>query len=152
MWYLLCFVLLGNTRLCPAVNYKCSNRPHAIQEELVRDLLWHLDTHRSVRMDGIHPRTWKELAGEVTKPLSIICRKSWLTGEVPGNCRLTSVTPICKKGWKEDPGNYKACRPDLGAREGADHLECDHTACTGQGDQTQPAGVQERQVLPDSLS
>lgn len=73
MWYLLCFVLLGSTRLCPAANYTCSNRPLVIQEELVSDLLWHLDTHRSVRMDGIHPRICKELAGELTKTLCIIC-------------------------------------------------------------------------------
>ena len=58
-------------------------------------------------MDRIHPRIWKELAGEVTKPLSIICHQSWPTGEVPGDCRLTSVTPICKKGWKEHPGKYR---------------------------------------------
>uniref|UniRef100_A0A8C3MBE1 Tyrosine-protein phosphatase non-receptor type 13 n=1 Tax=Geospiza parvula TaxID=87175 RepID=A0A8C3MBE1_GEOPR len=54
-----------------------------MSEELVQDLLWRLDTHRSVRMDGIHPRICKELAGELTKSLSIISHQSWLTGEVP---------------------------------------------------------------------
>jgi len=32
---------------------------------------------------------------------------SWLTGEVPDDCRIASVTPIYKKGQKEDPGNYR---------------------------------------------
>jgi len=29
------------------------------------------------------------------------------TGEVPDDWRITSVTPIYKKGQKEDPGNYR---------------------------------------------
>jgi len=32
---------------------------------------------------------------------------SCLTGEVPDEWRITSVTAINKKGWKEDPGNYR---------------------------------------------
>ncbi|KAK4808496.1 hypothetical protein QYF61_005813 [Mycteria americana] len=40
-------------------------------------------------LDGIHPR------------------QSWLTREVPVDWRLANVTPIYKKGWKEDPGNYR---------------------------------------------
>ncbi|KAK4823940.1 hypothetical protein QYF61_008326 [Mycteria americana] len=33
--------------------------------------------------------------------------QSWLTGEVPADWRLANVTPIFKKGWKEDPGNHR---------------------------------------------
>jgi len=31
----------------------------------------------------------------------------WRTGEVPEDWRKASVTPIFKKGKKEDPGNYR---------------------------------------------
>jgi len=58
-------------------------------------------------LDGIHPKALRELAEEVAKPLSIIYQQSWLTGEVPDDCRIASVTPIYKKGWTEDPGNYR---------------------------------------------
>ncbi|KAK4810585.1 hypothetical protein QYF61_007322 [Mycteria americana] len=34
-------------------------------------------------------------------------KQSWLTGEVPVDWRLPNVTPIFKKGQKEDPGNYR---------------------------------------------
>ncbi|KAK4830361.1 hypothetical protein QYF61_010138 [Mycteria americana] len=107
-----------------------------IQGKMVSDLLHHLDTHKSMGPDEIHPRVLKELAdvltkplsiiyqqswltGEVpvdwrlanvtpiTKPLSIIYQQSWLTGEVPVDWRLANVTPIFKKGQKEDPGNYR---------------------------------------------
>ncbi|KAK4814215.1 hypothetical protein QYF61_012554 [Mycteria americana] len=57
--------------------------------------------------DEIHPRVLKELADVLTKPLSIIYQQSWLTGEIPVDWRLANVTPIFKKGLKEDPGNYR---------------------------------------------
>ncbi|KAK4815404.1 LOW QUALITY PROTEIN: hypothetical protein QYF61_001392 [Mycteria americana] len=78
-----------------------------IQGEMVSDLLHHLDTHKSMGPDEIHPRVLKELAEVLTKPLSIIYQQSWLTGEVPADWRLVNVTPIFKKGRKEDPWNYR---------------------------------------------
>jgi len=83
------------------------NKPHIIQEQGVNDLLHHMDIHKSMGPDGIHPRVLRELSEELTKPLSIIYQQSWLTGEVPDNWRLASVTPIYTKGRKEDPGNYR---------------------------------------------
>ncbi|RMB92331.1 hypothetical protein DUI87_31204 [Hirundo rustica rustica] len=57
--------------------------------------------------EGIHPRVMRELADELEKPLSIIYHQSWLTGEVPEDWKLGNVTPIHKKGAKEDLGNYR---------------------------------------------
>uniref|UniRef100_A0A493T5Q6 Reverse transcriptase domain-containing protein n=1 Tax=Anas platyrhynchos platyrhynchos TaxID=8840 RepID=A0A493T5Q6_ANAPP len=78
-----------------------------IHEELVGDLLRHLDVHKSMGPDGIHPRVLRELAEELAKPLSIIYQQSWLSGEVPADWRLANVTPIYKKGRRADPGNYR---------------------------------------------
>ncbi|KFQ18369.1 hypothetical protein N331_11828, partial [Merops nubicus] len=78
-----------------------------IQEEMVSNLLHLLDECRSIGPDGIHPRVPRELAEVVTKPLSIIYQQSWLTGEVQAGWRLASVTPIYKKGQKEDLWNYR---------------------------------------------
>ncbi|PKU32042.1 rna-directed dna polymerase from mobile element hypothetical protein [Limosa lapponica baueri] len=74
---------------------------------MVSDLLNDLDTHKSTGPDGIHPRVLRELAEVLTKPLSIICQQSWHTREVPVDWRLPNVTPIHKKGRKEDLGNYR---------------------------------------------
>jgi len=79
------------------------NKAPIIQKEVVNDLLCHLDTYKSMGLDGFHPRVLRELA----KPLSIIYQQSWLTGEVPDDWRLASVTPISKKGQKEDSENYR---------------------------------------------
>jgi len=43
-----------------------------IKEEAVNNLLRHLDTHKSMGLDGIHPRVLRELAEELAKPLSIM--------------------------------------------------------------------------------
>ncbi|PKU46081.1 rna-directed dna polymerase from mobile element jockey-like [Limosa lapponica baueri] len=61
-----------------------------------------------MKPDGIHPRVQRELEEVLTKPLSIIFQQSWQTGVVPADWRLANVTPIHKKGQKDDPGN---CRP-----------------------------------------
>jgi len=57
--------------------------------------------------DGMHPRVLRELADVIAEPLSIIFERSWRTAEVPEDWRKASVTPIFKKGKKEDPGNYR---------------------------------------------
>ncbi|GAB0184756.1 mitochondrial enolase superfamily member 1 [Grus japonensis] len=75
---------------------------------MVSNLLHHLDTQMSMGPDGIHLRVLRELAEVLTKPLSIIYQWSWLTEKVPVGQRLANVTPIYKKGWKEDPGNYRS--------------------------------------------
>ncbi|KAJ7418044.1 hypothetical protein WISP_61231 [Willisornis vidua] len=44
----------------------------------------------------------RELAKEFT-----IYQQSWLTREVQDDWKLANVMSIHKKGWKEDPGNYR---------------------------------------------
>ncbi|RMC12097.1 hypothetical protein DUI87_11232 [Hirundo rustica rustica] len=80
------------------------NGPLIIEEVAVRELLKCLDIHQSMGPDGIHPRVMRELADELAKPLSITYHQSWLTGEVPDDWKLANVTPVHKKGAKEDPG------------------------------------------------
>jgi len=73
----------------------------------VRDHLSNLEVHKSMGPDGMHPRVLRELADVLAEPLFIIFERSWRTGEVPEDWRIANVTPIFKKGKKEDPGNYK---------------------------------------------
>ncbi|GAB0179547.1 mitochondrial enolase superfamily member 1 [Grus japonensis] len=122
---------------------------------MVSDLLHHLDTHKSMELDGIHPRALRELAEVLTKPFSIIYQQSWLNREVPVDWKLANVTPNYKKGCEENLREVQACQSDVSAGEGygADHLECHHVACTGQpGDQAQSAWVHERSCLTNLIS
>ncbi|GAB0183026.1 hypothetical protein GRJ2_000767900 [Grus japonensis] len=74
---------------------------------MVSDLLHHLDTHKSMGLDGIYPRVLKELVEVLIKPLSIMYQQSWLPGDVPVDWKLANVMPIYKKGQKEDLENYR---------------------------------------------
>ncbi|KFV80451.1 hypothetical protein N308_07716, partial [Struthio camelus australis] len=78
-----------------------------VKEDQVRDLLSKLDIHKSMGPDGMHPPVLRELAGVIARPLSTILERSWRSGEVPEDWKKASVTPVFKKGKKEEPGNYR---------------------------------------------
>jgi len=52
-----------------------------------------------------HPCLLRELEDEIAKVLSIINERPWLSVEVPTDWKRRNITPILKKGRKEDPGN-----------------------------------------------
>jgi len=58
-------------------------------------------------LDEVHPWVLRQLAGEVAKPLSIIFEKLWQSREAPTDWKGGNITPIFKKGKREDLGHYR---------------------------------------------
>uniref|UniRef100_A0A8B9U6Q9 Thiamine pyrophosphokinase 1 n=1 Tax=Anas zonorhyncha TaxID=75864 RepID=A0A8B9U6Q9_9AVES len=73
--------------------------------------------------DGIHLRVLRDLVDVIGKLLSIIYQWSWSPGEVVEDWRLANVTPICKKGHKEGPGNYQPVSLTLVPGKGCELIE-----------------------------
>ncbi|KFP92078.1 hypothetical protein N311_04749, partial [Apaloderma vittatum] len=73
----------------------------------VWEYLENLKVHKSMGPDEIHPQVLKELAAEVARPLAIEFERSWRSGEVPTDWKREKITPIFKKGTKDNLGNYR---------------------------------------------
>jgi len=107
--------------------------------------------HKSVGLDDTHPRVQKEMADVVAEPLSIIFEKPWLV-KSPVTGKKGNITPIFKKGRKEDWGKLQAGAPHLCAWEdhGADPPRSYVEARMRQrSDSRQTAWLHQGQILPD---
>lgn len=56
---------------------------------------------------GIYPKVQKELADVTVKLLSIICQRSWESGEVTVSWKLENIVLVFKKDKKEDLDSYR---------------------------------------------
>ena len=78
-----------------------------ITEKEVLKQLNSLKTNKSPGPDYFYPTILKQVKHEIIKPLTIIFNKSLQTGEVPQDWKIANVTPIFKKGRRDNPGNYR---------------------------------------------
>ena len=76
-------------------------------EEKIAYLLKNFDSNKSPGPDEIHGHFLKNCSSSLSKPLSILFRKSYETSIIPSEWKLANVVPIHKKGSKVDVNNYR---------------------------------------------
>lgn len=75
--------------------------------EEVRQKIIKLNKSKSPGPDGFLPRVVKEVGAEVAPHLLTIFKKTLELGRVPEDWKVANVTPIFKKGPRDNPGNYR---------------------------------------------
>lgn len=78
-----------------------------IDPDQVRKKLAKMNPNKAPGNDGHHPKVYKELADILALPLATIFQKALEEGCVPLAWRSSVVTPIFKKGAKNQPSNYR---------------------------------------------
>ena len=78
-----------------------------ITPEMVKARLETLNKFKSCGPDNVHSHVLKETAASICVPLSVIFNDSLRSGETPSDWRKANVTPIFKKGDRNNPTNYR---------------------------------------------
>ena len=73
----------------------------------VRELLEKLETKKSTGLDNLPSRMLKIAAGALARSLAFLFNQSISSGIVPTKWKLARVTPIFKKGKRQDVNNYR---------------------------------------------
>ena len=56
---------------------------------------------------GLHPRVLKEIAEEIVEALVVIFQESLEAGRVLEDWKVANVTPLFKRGGRQQTGNYR---------------------------------------------
>ena len=93
----------------PAVDPLCEGKLDDInvKVEVIKCKLSSLKEDKATGDDNMSPRILKAISDEIALPVAIIFRKLLDTGEVPRDWRTANVTPLFKKGSKQQVDNYR---------------------------------------------
>ena len=75
--------------------------------EDMKEALRSTPSSASPGMDGIIPLILKECCESLARPMYLLWRKSLDLGVVPTKCKISLITPVYKKGARDDAANYR---------------------------------------------
>ena len=91
----------------PAYDYSEPLQTIGISEDEVKLLLMGLHPNKAPGPDGLHPHVLRELAEVIAYPMCRVFKLSLDEGVLPREWRTATVSPIFKKGSKQEPCNYR---------------------------------------------
>lgn len=80
-------------------------------------ICWHLDTHKPMGLDGIHPRILRELVGATTKPFHSLSLVLAHWGS-PRQLEIGQCDSQPQERLEGGSRELETCQPDISAREG----------------------------------
>ena len=102
--YFLCYpnviIIMGFCNVLCLYTYRCTGTG-------IDKLISELDEHKACGPDGIRPIILKRLRASISPTLQCIFSKSLAEGQVPDDWKHANVTPLHKKGNRNDPANYR---------------------------------------------
>ena len=101
-------------------------RPLEVSEPGVRKLLRNLNPGKAAGPDEIPARILKELADDLSPAITALLNKSLDSGVLPSTWKDAWVTPIFKKGTRNDPANYRPVSLTSIICKVAEHIICSH--------------------------
>ena len=78
-----------------------------VEPGIIRSLILKLNDRKATGPDEIHARVLKEGIDSISVALRLIFDRSLRFAEIPQDWKLANVTPIFKKGRKDDASNYR---------------------------------------------
>jgi hypothetical protein len=78
-----------------------------VSEIEVLEIIKNLPAKNSVSWDGISTKVLKKITNYIIQPLACIINQSFQEGKFPEILKLSLVTPVFKKGERENPDNYR---------------------------------------------
>ena len=78
-----------------------------ITEDMVKDKIKKLKSNKSQGPDGFHPRVLKETIDGCSRHFASILKASLEQKKAVSDFKLQNITPLFKKGSKNEPGNYR---------------------------------------------
>ena len=81
--------------------------PIEIKTADIDKLISELDEHKACGTDGIRPIMLKRLRASICPTIQCTFSKSLAEGQVPDDWKHANITPLHKKGNRNDPANYR---------------------------------------------
>ena len=97
--------------LVPSNKFESNKSEHLgqlfVTPEMIAKKIKKMKDNKSLGVDGIPSKLLKEIVEQISTPLAKVFNLSLEEGIVPSECKEANITPLFKKGSRNEPENYR---------------------------------------------